>query len=53
MKILHIGPVSFNNSINHDNIAYGYYDLIGADGPSRVILGLCEVLSHSSACRCI
>jgi len=47
MKILHIGPVSFSKSINSKNVVYGYYDLIGADGPSRVILGFCEVLSEN------
>ena len=45
MKILHVGPLVFNKSIGYENSAYGYYDLIGADGPSRVMLSLCDELS--------
>lgn len=45
MNILHIGPISFDTSIGYENSTYGYYDLIGADGPSRVILGLSDELS--------
>ena len=45
MKILHIGPVLIDETIKKNNIEFGYYDQIGADGPTRVIISLAEALA--------